>query len=245
VEELAMPGTVAMAVSDGVATVTWANPGRLNAMDEAIAAGLATAVAEARRRTDIGALILRGSGGEAFCSGVDLKFAEQSGDRRGAFERIDRHVSAFCAAITDLPFPSIALLHGVCYGGGVHLAAMTDFRLGDTALRLAIPAVKNSLFYPIVALERLMRVMGSVRTRRLLLEGALVPPAQLLSWGFLDELVPTDELDAATQALAARLAAQPRQVVRSYMMMFRALDHGDAAEARRLRDEARPRIGKN
>ncbi len=130
-------------------------------------------------------------------------------------------------------------MHGVCYGGGVHLAVSCDFRFAASSLRLAIPAVKNKLLYPIPALERLMRLVGPARTRRLVLEGAALPPETLLAWGLIDELRPADAIDEAAFAFAARLAAQPRAVVPHYMKILRALDRDDAAEARRLREEAR------
>jgi enoyl-CoA hydratase len=234
-----MAGKVTLEFHGDVAVMTIENKGRLNAMDDAVGAGLAKGVAAARERDGVGALILRGAGTDAFCSGVDLKFAAEFGDRAKAFAKVGAGMEAFLAGLAELPFPSIALLHGVCYGGGVHLAVSCDFRFAAASLRLAIPAVKNKLLYPIPALERLMRLVGPARTRRLVLEGAALPPETLLAWGVLDELRPADAIDEAAFAFAARLAAQPRAVVPHYMKMLRALDRDDVDEARRLRDEAR------
>jgi enoyl-CoA hydratase/carnithine racemase len=234
-----MAGKVTLDYRGDVAVMTIENNGRLNAMDDHVAAGLAACVIEAKARDGIGALVLRGAGTDAFCSGVDLKFAAEFGDRAKAFAKVGAGMEAFLAGLAELPFPSIALLHGVCYGGGVHLAVSCDFRFAASTLRLAIPAVKNKLLYPIPALERLMRLVGPARTRRLVLEGAALPPETLLAWGLIDELRPADAIDEAAFAFAARLAAQPRAVVPHYMKILRALDHDDAAEARRLREEAR------
>ncbi len=234
-----MPGTVTLAFDHGIAVVTIENPGRLNAMDDAVAAGLADAVVKARAAGDVGALVLRGAGRDAFCSGVDLKFVAAHGDRGAAFARVGTGVDAFLAAMAELPFPSIAMVHGVCYGGGLHLAVTADFRFADTALRMVIPAVKNGLLYPIPALERLMRLVGPSRTRRLVLEGERLPPETLLGWGLLDEVHPPDALEAATLAFARRLAAQPRATIPTYMKILRALEAGDVAGARHLRDAAR------
>jgi enoyl-CoA hydratase len=237
-----MAGKVTLDYRGEVAVMTIENNGRLNAMDDNVAAGLAASVAEAKARDGVGALILRGAGTEAFCAGVDLKFAAEFGDRGKAFAKVGAGIDAFLAGLADLPFPSIALLHGVCYGGGVHLAVSCDFRFAAASLRFAIPAVKNKLLYPIPALERLMRLVGPARTRRLVLEGAALPPATLAAWGVIDELLPADAIDDAAYAFAARLAAQPRVVVPHYMKMLRALDRNDVPEAKRLRDEARRQI---
>ena len=234
-----MAGKVTLDYRGDVAVMTIENNGRLNAMDDHVAAGLAACVIEAKARDGVGALVLRGAGTDAFCSGVDLKFAAEFGDRAKGFAKVGAGMEAFLAGLAELPFPSIALLHGVCYGGGVHLAVSCDFRFAASSLRLAIPAVKNKLLYPIPALERLMRLVGPARTRRLVLEGAALPPETLLAWGVIDELRPADAIDEAAFAFAARLAAQPRAVVPHYMKILRALDRDDAAEARRLREEAR------
>jgi enoyl-CoA hydratase len=240
-----MPGNVTLAFDRGIAVVTIENHGRLNAMDDVVAAGLAAAVAKARAAADVGALILRGAGRAAFCSGVDLKFVAAHGDRAAAFARVGTGVDAFLAAMAELPFPSIAMVHGVCYGGGLHLAIAADFRFADTATRMVVPAVKNKLFYPIPALERLMRLIGPSRTRRIILEGEPLAPEVLLGWGLVDELHPPDQLEEATFAFARRLAAQPRAIVPGYMKILRALEAGDGEGARRLRDEARraPPVG--
>ncbi len=234
-----MAGSVALEIADGVAVATIENSGRLNAIDDRVAAGLADAVARAKAREDVGVLVLRGAGRDAFCSGVDLKFAAAHGDRAAAFAEVGRHLQGFHAGMADLPFPSIAMLHGVCYGGGLHLAVTADFRFADTALRAVIPAVKNGLLYPVPALERLYRLIGPGRTRRLVLEGRPLPPETLLGWGLIDELHAPDALEAATLGFARHIAAQPRATIPTYMKMLRALDAGDAAAAARLREEAR------
>jgi enoyl-CoA hydratase len=164
-----MAGKVTLDYRGDVAVMTIENNGRLNAMDDHVAAGLAACVAEAKARDGVGALVLRGAGSDAFCSGVDLKFAAEFGDRGKAFAKVGAGMEGFLAGLAELPFPSIALMHGVCYGGGVHLAVSCDFRFAASSLRLAIPAVKNKLLYPIPALERLMRLVGPARTRRLVL----------------------------------------------------------------------------
>ncbi len=234
-----MPGSATLEIRQSVAIVAIENPGRLNAIDEAVAAGLADATARIKQRTDIGALILRGAGREAFCSGVDLKFAAQFSDREEAFRRVGDALQSFFADMAAMTIPTIALIHGVCYGGGVQLAVTTDFRFADTALRLAIPAVKTERLYPIPALQRLLQLIGPSRTRRLILEGKTIAAKTLLDWGLIDELAAPEELEATTLDFANRLAAQPRNIVPIYLEVLRALDCGDVVRAEQIRDRAR------
>jgi len=235
-------GSVSTEVRGGVAIVTFDNVARRNAIDAGVADGLAAAAAELKTREDIGALVLRSAGEQAFCSGIDLKFVEEVGNRAAGFAMLDEKLQAFTRDMAALPFPSIAMLHAHCQGGGVHLAATTDFRFGDDALRLAVPAVKNRLFYPIVALERLILIVGETRTKRLMYEGETLGAGTLLEWGFLDRVCPVAELERTTLDYAEKLAGQPRGVVAVYQEIFRALREGDPDRVRELRTQAKRRI---
>jgi enoyl-CoA hydratase/carnithine racemase len=136
------------------------------------------------------------------------------------------------------------MLYGHCHGGGVQLAAAADFRFGDATLKLSVPAVRNRLFYPISALERLVLIIGETKTKRLLYESETLDAPTLLEWSFLDRVCPGAELEGETLAWAAKLAGQPREVVAVYQEIFRALRRGNADKARELRAQAKGRAAK-
>jgi enoyl-CoA hydratase/carnithine racemase len=232
-------GGVTTEIRGAIAIVTFDNAARRNAIDMGVAQGLAAATAALKRRHDIGALVLRGAGDKAFSAGVDLKFVEEFGDRAAGFAAIEEHVEAFCRDMNALPFPSIAMLHAHVHGGGVQLAATTDFRFADSALKLAIPAVKNHLYYPVSAIERLVMIVGEARAKRMFYEGEPLDAHRLRDWGFLDHVCGSSELERVTLDWAAKLAAQPRDVVAVYQEVFRALRAGDAVRTRKLREQAK------
>src|SRR5258708_16099092 len=157
----------------------------MNAIDAGVAEGLAAAAAQLKGRRDVGALVLRGAGEKSFCSGIDLKFIEQFPERAAGFAALEEKIDSFGRDMTGMPFPTIAMLYGHCHGGGVHLAATADFRFGDAALRLAVPAIKNGLYYPISALERLFLILGETRTTPLMYEAKTFDPPTLLDSAFL------------------------------------------------------------
>ena len=233
-------GSVSTEVRGAVAIVTLDNAARRNAIDADVASGLAAAAAGLRKRSDVGALVLRGAGEMAFSAGFDLKYMERF--KRGeGFAAIEKGVEAFCGHMVAMPFPTIAMLHANCYGGGVQLAASADFRFGDDVLKLSVPAVKNRLYYSITALERLYAIVGAARTRRIMLADETFHARTLREWGFLDHVSPAAELERDTLSFAAKLAEQPREVVAVYQDVFRALDAGDARRARALRLRAKAR----
>jgi enoyl-CoA hydratase/carnithine racemase len=232
-------GSVTTDVRGAVAIVTFDNAARMNAIDAGVAEGLAAAAARLKVRKDVGAMVLRGAGDKSFSSGVDLKFVEGFAKRAEGFAIVEKGVESFCADMAAMPFPTIALLHANCYGGGVQLAAATDFRFGDSALKLCVPAVKNKLFYPISALERMYLIMGETRTRRLMLVGETLDAGTMREWGFLDGVFPAADLERETLTFATAVAGQPREVVAAYQDIFRALGAGDGKKARDLRRKAK------
>jgi enoyl-CoA hydratase/carnithine racemase len=234
-------GSVATEMHGSVAVVSFDNAARMNAIDSGVAEGLAAAAAELKARKDVGALVLRGAGEKSFCSGIDLKFIEQFPERAAGFASLEEKTEAFFRDMTEMPFPTIVMLFGHCHGGGVQLAASADFRFGDAPLKLSVPAVKNRLFYPVSAIERLALILGETRTKRLMYEGEMLNSKTLLEWGFLDCVCPSSKLEKQTLAYAAKLAAQPREVVAVYQEIFRALRRGDAGKARELRAQAKAR----
>jgi enoyl-CoA hydratase/carnithine racemase len=234
-------GSVTTEVRGAVAIVTFDNAARMNAIDAGVAEGLAAAAAGLKARKDIGALVLRGAGRKSFCSGVDLKFVEQFAHRGEGFAVVEKGVEAFFRDMTEMPFPTIAMMFGHCHGGGVQVAASADFRFGDAPLKLSVPAVKNRLFYPVSALERLVLILGETRAKRLMYEGGMLDSKTLREWGFLDRVCTSARLEKEALAHAAKLAAQPRDVVAVYQDIFRALRAGDSEKARELRSLAKSR----
>jgi enoyl-CoA hydratase/carnithine racemase len=84
-------------------------------------------------------------------------------------------------------------------------------------------------------------IIGETKTKRLMYEGEHLDAGSLLAWGFLDRVCPGADLEKETLAFAAKLAAQPREVIAVYQEIFRALRDGDAAKARELRAQAKAR----
>ena len=237
-------GSVTTEIRGAIAIVTFGNAARMNAIDAGVAEGLAASAAELKRRKDVGALVLRGAGEKSFSAGVDLKFVEGFAKRAEGFAIVEKGVESFCGDMAAMPFPTVAMLHANCYGGGVQLAVSADFRFGDSALKLCVPAVKNKLYYPVSALERLVAIVGESRARRMMLAGETIAAGTLREWGFLDEVSPAEELERETLAFAQKLAEQPREVVAVYQEIFRALRAGDGKKARDLRRKAKGRAVK-
>lgn len=199
------------AVADGVATVTFRRPERLNALTFDVYADLRDLLAELPHRGDVAVLVLRGDG-RAFCSGGDVD--EIIGellhfDARDLLE-FTRMTGAVIQRLRELPIPVVASVQGTAAGAGAVIALASDFRVlaADATFRFLFTKVGLS-GGDMGSAWLLPRVVGLGRATELLMFGDPVPAEQAVAIGLANRVVPGEELAAATDALARRLADGP------------------------------------
>ena len=155
-------------------------------------------------------MVIAGAG-KAFCAGHDLK--EMGADLRDAPVRaLFERCSAVMTALTRLPQPVIARVHGIATAAGCQLVAACDLAVAADDSRFATSGVKYGLFCstPMVALSRNVARKPAME---MLLTGDFVDAAEALRLGLVNRVAPADGLDAAVAALCARLLDKPRDVL--------------------------------
>ena len=195
-----MSDTISFTQAAGIATLTFNNPQRRNALGaaelDAIERGLSSLDEETR------ALLITSSDDRVFCAGADLNQildGSLSGDR---FQSVTN-------AIAALPIPSVAALSGNVFGGGAELALSCDFRLAREDIVLRIPASAIGLCYPVEGIERITRRLGPSMAKRLLVAAETLSAEQLLALGLVDAVYPADSLHAAAQRLSLIHISEP------------------------------------
>jgi enoyl-CoA hydratase/carnithine racemase len=223
-----MSDTIRLAIDGPVATITLSRPEKRNALEVADLTAFAAALGEAHAAPDLRVLVVTGEGEKAFCSGVSL------GDVAGAGEWGDNPLTALCDGLEQFPWPTICALNGGAYGGGAEIALACDFRIGVEGMACFIPPAKLGIHYDTAGIDRVMRRLGAQMARRLLLAGESLDAETLLTCGFLDRLVSREELVAATEEMAARLAGFAPLAVTGMKRTIFELSTGslDAAAAR-------------
>jgi enoyl-CoA hydratase/carnithine racemase len=125
-------------------------------------------------------------------------------------ERAERLVAhPFTQAIDALeafPYPTLAALPGHTIGGGLELALSCDLRVAQEGIKLGMPPAKLGLVYSHTGLRRFIDAIGAARTRELFLLGSYVDAATALSWGLVNRVAGTAELEGVALALAGELA---------------------------------------
>jgi enoyl-CoA hydratase len=195
-----MLDAVLVEVDDGVAVITINRPQTRNAVDEAVARGIAAAIDELDPRPDVAAIVLTGAGG-TFCAGMDLK-GFLAGENSMAGGR------GF-AGITQRPpaTPTVAAVEGYALAGGFEVALACDLIVASEEARFGLPEVTRGLVAAAGGLFRLPRQIPYHLAMEIALTGAHVPAGRLHQAGLINRLVPPGEVLGVARALAAQVAA--------------------------------------
>lgn len=189
----------------GVATVTLNRPQQRNALSRALMTALQDTLATVATDSSVRAVVLAARG-PAFCSGHDLKEL-RAHPTRDFYDATFRQCAALMLALTRLPQPVIARVHGIATAAGCQLVASCDLALAADGVQFATPGVNIGLFCstPMVALTR---AIGRKAAMEMLLIGEMVDAATAVRIGLINRAVPAADLDGAVQGWAERIAAK-------------------------------------
>jgi enoyl-CoA hydratase len=186
-------------VADGVAVITINRPEARNAVNGAVARGIAAAVDEFDNRSDVSVLILTGAGAN-FSSGMDLK-GFLSGDAPIAEGR------GFGGIVERPPAkPVIAAVEGYALAGGFELVLACDLIVASEEAKFGLPEVKRGLVAGAGGLLRLPSRVPYHLAMEIALTGEHFSAARLADAGLVSKLVPAGEALSAAKELAARVA---------------------------------------
>jgi enoyl-CoA hydratase/carnithine racemase len=191
-------------VQDHIATVTLNRPEKRNALNEAALLALRDTFSALEQRQDVRVVVLRGAG-KAFCSGRDLREMGQHQATGGYASTVDI-VHVFRQVETSR-HPTIAMVHGDALAGGCELALHCDLRMAAESARFGMPLARLGLIVPFDLGCKLVEIIGPANTRQLLLTAQPVDGKRALAMGMVHQVVPLDEIEAATYDLARTIAA--------------------------------------
>ncbi len=198
-------------LAQGVATVTLSRPEKLNALTFDVYADLRDLLAELPHRGDAKIVVITGEG-RGFCSGGDVEaiIGELQGAPVADLLAFTRMTGAVVKAMRECPLPVIAAVNGVAAGAGAVLALASDLRLLARSASFAFLFTRVGLAGADMGAAYLLpRIVGLGRATELLLLGDDLDADRALELGLATDVVPDEELAAACDALARRLADGP------------------------------------
>ncbi len=208
---------------DGVATLTLNRPQQMNLLTREMLAALQAAFDAIARDPKVRVVVLA-AGGKGFCAGHDLKEIRALREQP-KIAQLFAACSRMMTTIPKLPQPVIAKVQGAAAAAGCQLVAQCDLAVASDAAKFVTSGVSWGFFCstPGVAVGRNLQRKHALE---MLLTGDVIGPQQALQWGLVNKVVPAAELDAATAALAAKLAAKPPATLAAGKRAFyQQMDH--------------------
>jgi len=189
-----------------IATVVIDRPAKLNAMTKPLWQSLGETIDTLSADDSIRCVILRGAGEKAFSPGNDI--AEFRTDRSNVEQA--RAYGAIMhrtlIALGACRHPIVAMIHGICVGGGLEIAAMCDLRICGESSRFGVPIKNLGLVMAHAELDALVQLAGPAVALEILLEGRIFGAQEALAKGLVTRVVADDQVTAETLATARRIA---------------------------------------
>ncbi|MEP4038299.1 enoyl-CoA hydratase [Pseudophaeobacter sp.] len=208
----------------GILRLTLNDVGRRNALSEAMLASLGDAFKEVGGDPSVRVIILAANG-PAFCAGHDLK--EMTAGRTAAdggkayFASVMEMCSGVMQAIVTCNKPVIAEVTGVATAAGCQLVASCDLAIAADSAQFSTPGVHIGLFCstPMVALSR---NVANKHAMEMLLTGDMTSALRAAEIGLINRVVPADQLQTATQEMAAKIASKSSMTLATGKQAFYA-----------------------
>lgn len=193
---------------EGIATITFNRPERLNAVTDAMRTEVHRIATELRNDDGVKVLIITGAG-EAFSSGADT--GELTADYSGPIEPyiLKRPFGWWILPVRYFPKPTIAAIPGIVAGTTYSLALACDFRIASEKARFSMVFVKRGLIPDGGATYYLPRIVGASKALELMLMGDTIDAREAERLGIVNRVVPHNELMNAARELAMRIAKGP------------------------------------
>lgn len=219
-----------------IATVVFNRPRVRNALRLRTWTELANVMTGLAKDDSVRAVVLRGAGTQAFASGADIsEFQENRKDTETAL-RYNAQTDAAYTAIRECPKPTVAMIFGYCMGGAMAIAMACDMRFAAEGSRFGIPAAKLSIIYPVAAVGQLVDLVGPAYAKDILYSARTVEDREALQMGFIQRLLPADELERYTYDYLRRVAENAPLSVRGSKLTVESYLAGLTEESReRLR----------
>lgn len=218
-----MSAQVHIEVDTPIATVRLDGPERHNVLGIEGWRAVASAFDELSNRDDVRAVAVRGSGGRAFSAGSDISAFESQRSQPDDVRSYSAAISGAMEAVRGCHHPTVAIIEGLCVGGGLEIAACCDLRVCGESSRFGAPINRLGLTMSHDELEPLLLLLGPGTVLEILLSGELIDADRAKTVGLVNRVWPDVAVLEQGYGLVARIAAGAPLVNRWHKKFVRRL----------------------
>ena len=207
----------------GIVTVVLNRPEKLNALTKPMWQRLGEAFVELSADDTIRCIVIRGAGKKSFAPGNDIsEFENERGnvEQARAYGRIMHHT---IDAIANCRHPVVAMIHGICVGGGLEIAGLADIRICGESSRFGAPIKNLGLVMAYGEMRALIGLAGRATALEILLEGRVFGAAEAKEKGLVTRVVPDQRVEEEAISAAHRIAEGAPLVARWHKKFARRL----------------------
>ncbi len=207
---------------DGIGWMIFNQPEKHNAVSYSMWLAIPKIVADFEADPAVRVIIMTGAGEKAFVSGADIsEFEEKRGseDAVKIYNAAGDHASEVISGATK---PVIAMIRGLCVGGGVALSLNADIRICGADSYFAVPAARLGLGYRYSGLKRLVDVVGPSYAKEIFFTAGRFTADDARIMGLVNRVVPPGEVEAFTRTYAQRIVENAPLTVKAAKMAANA-----------------------
>ncbi len=193
-------------IDEKIATVEINRPKALNALNSELLTEMGELFASLNTNSEVGCIVLTGSGDKSFVAGADIKEMTDLGES-DALKMSKKGQDVFLQ-IETCSKPVIAAVNGYALGGGFELALACDVIIASDKAQFGLPEVSLGLIPGYGGTQRLARIVGAQKAKRLIFSGEMLPANLAYDWGVATQVVASDELMATCMKLAKKIVKQ-------------------------------------
>jgi enoyl-CoA hydratase len=211
--------TILVERDGSIVTVILNRPEKLNALTKPMWQRLGEVFGELSADDSIRCIMLRGAGTKSFAPGNDISEFENERSNVEQARAYGRIMHATIDAIAACRHPVVAMIHGICVGGGLEIAGLADIRICGESSRFGVPIKNLGLVMAYGEMRALIELAGRATALELLLEGRVFGAAEAKEKGLVTRVVPDARVEEEALA-SARLIAEGAPLVARWHKKF-------------------------
>jgi enoyl-CoA hydratase/carnithine racemase len=233
-----MTGEVHVTRAGAVAQITFDHQDKRNAMTLAMWQQLGQAVRSLEFEDGVRAIVLRGAGPDAFVSGADISALDPALHGNHADQTYEGATKHALESVRLSTKPTIALIHGFCFGAGVAIATACDLRYAKDDAKFSIPAAKLGFGYAVHLVDDLIKVVGPARAKEMLIAARRYDAAEAETMGLVHKVFAGEAFEDEALGVALEISEHAPLTMRAAKVAIAALMEHKASSATQDADRA-------